>query len=286
MPASRSRTERWRDCLHQIHSRRGAIEFTIAKRGVEQVESPEVWKRAQPDLVWRVRVLEIRGDEILVEYPAAAGQRISIEPDIDIVAAMSIGQNRWMFHSKTLGGIGTDGLGALRLAMPTTVERCMRRDFFRISTARLDLPNVDLWPLLDPQSVGPAEVANRARIEGTAGHQSLSDDSEQLMLPSVGPKFTGQLINLSGGGLGVLVARSEAGPLDASPFFWLRLDLGQGLPVPLAMTGKLVHRHTDSTQAVHAGLAFEFGFHPAHRDFIVKQVVDYVARVHGQTRAA
>ena len=67
MPAKRSRTLHWRRCLEQIHERRGAIEIAIA-RNYEGEEGNH--------LIWRVRVLAVRQDEILVEQPMALGQPV------------------------------------------------------------------------------------------------------------------------------------------------------------------------------------------------------------------
>jgi hypothetical protein len=33
MPANRSRTERWLDCLHQLYERGGAIEMALTEQG-------------------------------------------------------------------------------------------------------------------------------------------------------------------------------------------------------------------------------------------------------------
>jgi len=64
VPASRSRTERWRDCLHQIYERSGGLDVAIAG-GREGAPS---------HLLWRVRVLGLSEAEIVVECPSAAGQ--------------------------------------------------------------------------------------------------------------------------------------------------------------------------------------------------------------------
>ncbi|MDX9912218.1 MAG: PilZ domain-containing protein [Phycisphaerales bacterium] len=300
MPASRSRTLRWRDCLQQIFERNGGIELTLARPGgsrpASEGETP--WPDAAPaDLLWRVRLLSVTDDEIVVEQPAAMGQAIDLADGVDLVGVMSIGQNRWMFHTTTRGRTtvnGTRPTPGLRLSPPEGVERCARRQFDRISTASLHLPRVECWPLLNPGSVRPAEVANRATIEGIMSGtlsttKAASEDrlaqsefasgGEPLVLPEVGPRFHATLENLSGGGVGLRIDKGDEASLNISRLLWLRIDLRPAVPAPLAITCKIAHTHMDSAQTVHAGLAFEFGYHQAHRAFVVEQIQRVVNRV-------
>jgi hypothetical protein len=285
VPAHRSRTERWRDLLRQIAERGGGLEFSVAKgaSGPEHSNSP--------DLVWRVRLLGITDTQLLLEQPVAMGSPIKFEPGMELVAVMSVGQNRWMFHTKVLGPAdGPSVFGAqrgLRVAAPTNVERCARRDFLRISTAELRLPQVRCWPLLDPSSVVAAEVANRAHIlelERGAGSPQVSEDS--VLLPEVGPPFSAKLLNIGGGGVGLLIGRDEAPAAERARLIWMRVDLVPQIRAPLGLTARVVHTHLDSAQNLYAGAAFDFAFNPGHRDFVVEQVTRYVSRVQAQARAA
>src|SRR5436305_465880 len=146
VPAHRSRTDRWRDSLRQIAERGGGLEFSVAKGTVAGANNG-------PDLVWRVRLLGITDTQLLLEQPLAMGHPVKFEDGMELVAVMSVGQNRWMFHTRVMGTGEPSVFGSqrgLRVAAPTTVERCARRDFLRISTAELRLPEVQCWPLLDP----------------------------------------------------------------------------------------------------------------------------------------
>jgi hypothetical protein len=238
-----------------------------------------------PDLVWRVRMLGLDNSTITVEQPSAAGQVIPIQPGVRLVASMSIGQNRWMFHTRAMSSerAGSGRPAMLKLEMPTTVERCQRRNFCRISTAELFLPQVECWPLLDPASAIGAEVANRAqimeRLQNPSFEASVEGGGEPLMLPDVGPKFQGHLMNLGGGGAGLMIDRSDAGALDRSRFFWLRVDLRPHVPFPLAVTGRAVHTHIDSTQNFYVGIAFDWSFNAGHRDFVVEQITSYLESI-------
>ena len=128
MPANRSRTQRWRDVLDQIAQRGGAIELSVAP--------PELGKGDEitpSDLIWRVRLAEVSDQALIVECPSAAGLSLSIDEGIPLVGAMTIGQNRWMFHTSVAGTKRMGGRPYLVLTEPQRVERCPRRAFNRIS---------------------------------------------------------------------------------------------------------------------------------------------------------
>ena len=57
MPASRSRTHEWKRLLQQIAERGGAIEIAIAHPERDGAEPDG--HAAGPDLVWRVRIIEL-----------------------------------------------------------------------------------------------------------------------------------------------------------------------------------------------------------------------------------
>lgn len=296
MPASRSRTERWRESLQQIHERGGGIEFSIARTAPSQpaIEGAESGSRVAPDLMWRVRVTGLTENELLVERPNAMGHSVTIEDGLELIVVMSVGQNRWMFHSRKLGaadGPSPFGAGApgIRLAMPTKVERCHRRDFLRISTVELRLPRVECWPLLDPMSVGPAELANRSLIqdlERSGRPFTITSDADTILLPEVGPPFEASLVNIGGGGVGLLFPKSEASAAERSRLLWMRLHLMPHIPAPIGVTARLAHKHMDSEQNLLAGAAFEFTWNTAHRDFVVDQVARFVTKAQALAKAA
>jgi len=284
LPAHRSRTEKWRDSLRLIAERRGGLEFSVAKGHAADAQGGS-------DLVWRVRLLGITDTQLLLEQPVAVNSPIKFDEGMELVAVMSVGQNRWMFHTKVLGEKTPSVFGpqrGLRVEAPTSVERCGRRDFLRISTAELHLPHVQCWPLLDPTTVVAAEVANKAHItdleRGTAGDQPTGPDS--LLLPEVGPPFSARLLNIGGGGVGLMISREEASAAERSRLIWVRVDLTPHIRAPLAITARVVHTHLDSGQNLYAGSAFDFAFNPGHREFVVEQVVRYVSRVQSSARAA
>jgi len=295
MPANRSRTDRWRESLDQVYERNGGLEISI-DRGEALCElanpsphlsatTPRLERNAQPsDLIWRVRILGLNDDEIVVEQPGALGQSICLDVGTKLIVGLTIGQNRWMFKTDVVGlaQIGQAHgrpIAGLRLAMPVHVERCQRRNFYRMSTAQLHLPEVQCWSLLDLTSVVAAEVANRALITGllSGAIKPLNSNSDEpLVLPDVGPPFKAHMVNIGGGGAGLLVDRGETIGPDKSRALWLRLDLRPHIPAPIAMTAKVAHTHMDSGQNVYLGVAFDFSFHAAHRDFVAGRICDYV----------
>ncbi len=272
MPASRSRTERWRESLWRIYERGGGLEFAL---NADDARSPA------KDLVWRVRILGLTDDEIHIEIPGAMGRAFNIEIGSSLLGIMSVGQNRWMFHTEVIGTLDLNGrsgpVTALRLRMPDRVERCQRRSFDRISSAQLNLPMVECWSLRDIRSAIPAEVASRVRMQDAqdsdiTGHVPSGD----ALLPDVGTTFPARLSNVGGGGVGLIVESEHAGALDAGPMYWLSIDLSPVLPAPLALSAKLAHTHVDSQQRTYAGMAFEFGHNPTHRRFVLDQIEGYL----------
>ena len=278
MPAVRSRTDNWRRSLQQIHERNGALEITLPT-----VESGNNEDGAWQNLVWRVRILDLTDDEIVVERPSALGVPMTLNEGVKLVAVMPIGQNRWMFHTQMLGGKATQlnrkqTVEGIRLRMPKTVERCQRRNFYRISTTGLMVPNVVCRPLLEIASAQAAEYANRARIQMMLDGQiaGVINEDENAMLPEVGPPFPAKLINVGGGGAGLLVEPEDAPGLHAHAHFWVQIQLTPMVAAPIGLVGRLAHTHIDSQQRVYAGFAFEFNHDQAHRKFVTDLLCKYV----------
>lgn len=279
MPANRSRTMKWRQCLQQIQERQGSLEIAVA-RSYEDVEG------GGSHLVWRVRLLELSETELVVEQPIALGQRIRFTDGVALVAIISVGQNRWTFTTEYVGSstVQVDprrALPGLRLKMPTSVNRCQRRDHHRMETAALHLPKVDLWPLLDPKSVVVAERANEIQVQREiaegGGCSAIEPMSQDHVMPEVGPPFDGLLLNLGGGGIGLRVPPEHSQMLARCRVFWTRLDLEPELSTPICASAKLVHTQLRSDQHMYAGFAFDFTFNPGHQHFVAEQICRFIA---------
>lgn len=284
MPATRSRTENWKQTLQGVFERGGAIEIALPRHaGIEHSGEGN----ANPDLIWRVRILGLSDAEIIIEQPSTLGQPIRFQDGIKLVAILAIGQNRWMFHTENLGRApaslaGGRNISALRLRMPITVERCQRRNFYRISTVGLSLPIVDAYTLLDQDSAILAEATNRREIlDRLEGRPSPHPPEEYAgpVLPQVGPRIAALLVNIGGGGAGLLFDATDRGSIEGGNAFWLRVALTPHVPVPLCVSARLKHTHIDSAQRLYAGMSFEFGHHVQHQKFVVDQLLRYVAQL-------
>ncbi|MEM1422863.1 MAG: hypothetical protein AAGH64_02560 [Planctomycetota bacterium] len=291
MPASRSRTSNWRRSLDQIHERGGCLEITLSRYlGGDDANMGALaeGEGGTRDIVWRVRILSLSDDEIVLEEPMVLGRKIDIEAGAELACIICVGQNRWMFRSEMTGAIpvklgGARPVTGLRVPMPQTVERCQRREFYRVKTVGVNLPDVACYPMQDPGTAVAAEAANRQefvrRIDTPIAGRIASEDLDDASLPEVGPPFVAKMMNVGGGGVGLIVRPEDHAILESARFLWLRIDLQPDLPAPLCVCARSRHTHIDSTQSVYAGLSFEFGSRMDHKEFVIDQICKYVAQV-------
>lgn len=268
MGARRSRTERWRESLESLAARNGPIEICV--RGAED----------SPDLIWRVRLLSVTDNDLVVEQPSTLHRQIPLNDATELIGGIAIGQNRWMFRTSVLSHLEFRApfgvVAALRLEMPRTVERCQRRNFYRTSAASLELPPVHIWKLRDADSAVALEVATKAAVVEALGGGAVQDPIE-LIKPDLGSGFSASMLNIGGGGVGMLVSGGDAGVLNQQGPFWMRLDLTPTVPIPLSLTARLAHTRVDSSGDVHAGFAFDFVRNREYEPFVAEQICRYIA---------
>jgi hypothetical protein len=162
--------------------------------------------------------------------------------------------------------------------MPTTMERCQRRRDFRISTDTLVLPEVSVWPLLDPRSVVLAERLCQLRIErALSGNTEPESIEGNDAMPDVGPMLPANLVNIGGGGVGLQISGADASGIGRHRLFWLRFPLPGVDGPPLCVTSKQMHWHLEAGGSTYMGMAFDFSFNPSHRRFVVQQITRAVA---------
>jgi hypothetical protein len=284
MPANRSKTDRWRQSLEKIRSRGGGLEFTV-NSGDSDAEN------ASKNLIWRVRLLDYDDHTLTLEHPGAMGLSFHIEDNTPLIGILSVGQNRWMFHTIVISTTSkSDRNGqhrVLKVTMPEKVERCMRRNFNRTSTAQVNLPTVNAWPLLNQSSAGPVEIANRMMIQQLREQSSIASESfDPQMLPEVGPRFEAKLANIGGGGVGLIVDKENRSNLDSVQQFWLSVNLLPAVPAPLVMVARMAHTHLDSQQNTYAGLAFDFSQSTNHRDFVIREIDTFIRHSQIDSRKA
>ena len=281
VPAQRSRTTGWRRCLEQIHKRHGSIEIAIdTSDGSGSGED----RGTGGDLVFRSKVLDLPGQELWICPPSALGKVINFHRGLRLVGIMAIGQNRWKFTTTCLGETEFVGKGwkgaALRLELPSSVQRCQRRRDYRLDATGLALPDVKIWPLLDPTTVVQPEGVNAARfldeqdqVDTIAGRTLV----EEQALPQVGPSICGHLVNLGGGGVGLTIAPDDTAAIHRTPLFWTRFSLSPHVRTPVCATARLVHSHIQSDKRVYAGMTFDFTYNPSNRSCVVQQIVKAIA---------
>ncbi len=280
MPANRSRTTQWKRCLNQVAHRNGSLEIAVERNYSDDEQGRH--------LLWRVRLLQLTDREIIVEQPMTLGQVMSIEQGVQLVAILAIGQNRWMFSTTNLGEVihkpdARTAIPAIRLVMPTSVERCQRRNYYRVQTAGVELPEVSIWPLLDPKSVLVAERSNELEYEKNESNKTPSitkadsNVGSEISMPDVGPQLSAVILNLGGGGIGLSFSPDSSAILSRHKLYWLRFSLPPELATPICATAKLIHSHMESNQQVYAGMAFDFSFNPAHQRFLVSQICKFIS---------
>lgn len=278
MPARRSRTLNWLDSLHRIAERQGPIEVTLDHSGGAHEDDP-----TSRNLIWRVRVVELREDSILIEQPVAVGTPIALREGLPIVGIMSVGQNRWMFHTRILEACraGRSMSPAYRLAMPSKVERCQRRNFYRISTATLSLPPVEMGMILDLDEARLVEEACRADINRMidSGIMGRVGAHPAPMSPPLGDQCTAHLVNLGGGGVGLAIAQDDAHLADTSKHLWLSIDMCPEVPAPLGVVARIRHTHAEPGGPIYAGLSFDFAPDGRHEKFVAGLLSRFVAEV-------
>lgn len=258
--------------MQQVFERGGTLEIAVARAGA--VDSPTVdplESAGSADLVWRLKIVSLGDDTVIVEAPVALGATMPVQDGAPLIGAITIGQNRWKFRSRKVADERPEGARSMcmRIELPDRVERCLRR-FVRLDTASARPGSVKVWPLLDPKTVVAAEQANeaafRAFVEGAPA------SSAAAVSPRVGPGFTATLMNIGGGGVGLRVEPADASAFGHHRVFWLEVPLGPGQPVPIAATGKVVHTHLDSTQRTYVGISFDFTFNLPHQAVVIEQI--------------
>ncbi len=258
--------------MQQVFERGGTLEVSIARAGSPSAPKVDPLEAAgSADLVWRLKIVALEEESVLVEAPVALGKTFHIDDGMPLVGAITIGQNRWKFTSTKISDErpASSRGPCMRLQLPDHVERCLRR-FVRVEASELNLPSVSVWPLLDPRTIIAAETANDAAFHAFVAGTAVTGGAPPM--PLVGPKFSATLMNVGGGGVGLRVEPQDSAVLGRHRIFWIEIPLGRNHPVPLVATGKVVHTHLDSSQRTYIGVSFDFTFHMAHQQVVVEQI--------------
>lgn len=283
MGAHRSKAIEWRRSLEQIRHREGVVEIAIAHGAAGQgLAFDSDINPSVADLLWRLRIVEVGADEFAVERPSSHGRPIDIPRGTALIGAVTIEKDRWMFRSRVLGiwapSTGFTGTNrGIRIAMPHHVERCLRRAT-RVTVTGMRLPKIEMWPLLDPSSALPCERAYETALQRAKDGFPPIPPADEI-LPKVGAGFQATLVNIGSGGLGVLVEPEDAVALSYHRLFWVRFGLGAVMPIPIAVSARIVHTHIDAAHRVFAGVSFNFDLNPAYQASVGEQIIQVIGKI-------
>ena len=96
------------------------------------------------------------------------------------------------------------------------------------------------------------------------------------MTPGIGKPIPGTLINISAGGLCLLVNPQHKETCAMGRHFWLRLDLDQETG-RLWEIGKIVHIKETDNGNHRLGVRFELAFHPDHGKCVQEAICAFIA---------
>jgi hypothetical protein len=230
-----------------------------------------------------VRVFAVEPDGVIVERPWSITQEVEIRPGQVLDGLMVDGLRRWTFTCRveqTLRHALNEKkhVICLRLSRPVDVADGQRRDYFRVDTAGAELPAARLWHLMDHE--GCAEYEHYCRLRHRAC-PAERDDIVQPPAPPIGDDFSTMVMDISAGGLGVLVKRDIEWLLPTAPLLWTKITLPD-VEDPLFAVTRLAHWHEESAELIRLGLCFSFDHNPGYRGFFIEQLCRFSAEYQRQ----
>lgn len=209
--------------VRRLAERDAAVEATPIVRDDEPGPAP----------TYRARLLSVEADGSLwlqrPDRPGAVGE-LTLGRRVSVLAAEGAdrlrGESR-IAHVTPYRLNAQKGVIALGLEPATGVASDQRRDFYRVSTAGAGLDPVTFKPL---------------HLPGSARPTPLDDDAAEGDAELNAPDVTGEVVNVSGGGLGVSVTASRRLLQTLSPSRRYEAELrlpGDETPTPMRL--KLVH---------------------------------------------
>jgi hypothetical protein len=226
----------------------------------------------------RTRLLRVDERGMFVERPAkpAGSENLFTEPGRSLRGVIHYGHGRWAFTTAVVRAVryrlnDQQTVPAVQLAEPQQPRNAQRRSFYRVSTVGAPLPPLQVWPLHDVESCIPAEQANQAR------HRDPDNPPPPTRMPELGPHFTADLLDISGGGLAFGLSLTFDALFDEHEHYWMQLDLPE-VSAPLYVAGRVIRVHRDAARAyIQVGISFVFDHHPSHRQFIEQHICRYAA---------
>lgn len=264
-------TRGWEIALERFEHEHGMLELTPLKK-----PSPD-----EPD-GWRGRLLKLEAGTIVVEAPKP-GEGASIEAAAEagnwVTVLMQRGDQRWSLGCRIIERFRfpVDALGeveAVRLSRPERVDDAQRRRHFRAATVASTVSAVDLWRLENPADCVPYEQHNRRRHLERPG--AAPGEDEAPAWPSVGQRWRGLIVDISGGGLNAALPRDAEALVRDRSLLWAGLPLPE-MEEPLYAVARVVRSEPQTERVLRVGLEFSFEHHPRHERFVIDRLCYYTS---------
>jgi len=183
----------------------------------------------------RTRLLTLDGEHVYVDRPQSTGKAVLLQQDQRLVIHFALGGSRYAFRSRVVRSDCRVRLNAsqqvvgIAIALPSEVREEQRRSDFRLSLAG--------------QGAVVAMVHRGCRDCGGSAPIDVQ-------------RFDARLVNLSAGGVGLLVAAEDTKEWQARDTFFISLCLPE-VEDELQMMMELRHcRSTDNGLSTVAGFSF------------------------------
>lgn len=242
----------WITLLHEAADRNATVELAPAgeSRG------------------WRVRMLAIENETLIVEHPPIASGRPAVREDQDAELRLVEGQSRWSLRCRGLERLKfslTAGstVAAIRLGWPTDVQSQQRRAYFRVATTGQDRPELRLWRLED---IASAKAAEEAAHKAWRQRHTKPLENVTLPRPNLGCELKAMTLDFSGGGLCVAIPSQAEPLLQQDPLLWVELAIPNE-PLPIICAARVAHCQRKQG-LLRVGLSFVFDHHPEHEPFV------------------
>lgn len=240
----------WEQCLAALNERDGAVEITglSAQRDPSTpTDHAHINSTRQQNVApsFRVRLLAWRPAGLVVDRPASAEEAHYFQQGAVVRVLVVDGPARWELMTTVATRVKFrlnehTVIPAIVLTRPHEVNSVQRREFFRVSTAALKVPPVQLKPVTQL----PANTEQGNTFAAVIGPQ-----------PDLRP-FTGVLVNVGGGGMGVEAPAQVAFTLSLCTQYKCVVNLPL-TDKPLEVNCTLVHLETLKAGEHYLGLRFE-----------------------------
>lgn len=239
-------TTHWNEIAQHILQRNGAV--SLSPLSMEDENHCDA-------LSFGSRLLDMTDKHLIVEVPNAAIAKQQFQIGAQIYVVMVQRTTRVELRCDVLDRIkvsinaNVQTIG-YQLSYPTHVGSAQRRSYFRATVSALPIKPVKFMPL-DPVLKHPM--------------QALA--------------FTGNMVNISGGGMGVIVHKEHVPILRDSKFFTCDIHLPlEDEQIKFSIACQSMHQTAGRKGDVYVGLEFKIT-DPAHKREIVDKLVKYTTWV-------